>query len=138
LAAAGYVAFEEAFLAAAMIPDPEYAGLRETATGETLGDVTGQLRAWQLSGRAVRQVGPPGQGIRVLNSSVRADGTAVVRSCAVDDDHVVIADSGQVVNDDVVTRLVDVTLIQESARWKVSQIRVAERWEGVAGCAVNF
>ncbi len=132
-----FFAYEEAFLAAAIIPDPDHPALRETATGENLADDVAQLRAWQLSGRVVRPIGAATEGVRVLTASVQPDGTARVRACITDDDHVVIAATGQVVNDDVVTRLVDLTLVVEGGRWKVSRFRVAERWEGVAGCAAN-
>lgn len=132
-----FFAYEEAFLAAAVIPDPDHPALRETATGENLADDVAQLRAWQLSGRVVRPIGAPTEGLRVLTARVQPDGTAKVRACITDDDHVVIAATGQVVNDEVVTRLVDLTLVMDGGNWKVSRFRVTERWEGVAGCAAN-
>ena len=129
-----YIAFEEAVAAAGAIPDPDFPALRETATGQALADAVEQLRAWQLSGRVTRAVGPVTDGVRVTGASLTTEGVRV-RACEVNDDQVVIADSGQVVNADVVTRLYDVTVVQEGDRWKVSQLRVVERWEGVAGCA---
>lgn len=129
-----YVAFEEAVAAAGAIPDPDSPALRETATGQALAEAVEQLRAWQLSGRVARAVGPVTDGVRVTGASLTTEG-ARVRACHVNDDQVVIADSGQVVNADVVTRLYDVTVVKEGDRWKVSQLRVIERWEGVAGCA---
>ena len=134
LAEGAYIAFEEAFAAAGAIPDPDHPGLRETATGQALADAVEQLSAWRLSGRVARAVGPVADGVRVLGSSLSTDG-AHVRACHVNDDQVVVADTGQVVNDDVVTRLYDVAVVQEGDRWKVSHLSVLERWEGVAGCA---
>ncbi|MDP9420262.1 MAG: hypothetical protein M3P53_08980 [Actinomycetota bacterium] len=132
-----FLAYEEAFLAAAVIPDPEHPALLDTATGENLADDVAQLRAWQLTGRVVRPIGSATEGVRVLSAGVQPDGTAQIRACITDDDHVVIAATGEVVNDDVVTRLVDLRLVVDGGRWKVSRFRVAERWEGVAGCAAN-
>lgn len=129
-----YIAFEEAVAAAGAIPDPDFPALRETATGQALADAVEQLRAWQLSGRVTRAVGPVTDGVRVIGASLTTEGVRV-RSCEVNDDQVVIADSGQVVNADVVTRLYDVTVVQEEGRWKVQRLAVIERWEGVAGCA---
>ena len=134
LAREAYIAFEGAFAAAAAIPDPDFPALRETATGDALGDAVEQLRAWQLSGRVARAVGPVTEGVRVISASPSTDGV-LVRACHVNDDQVVIAETGQVVNADVVTRLYSVTMVQEEGHWKVSQLRVVERWEGVAGCA---
>lgn len=128
LAGEAYVAFEGAFAAAAAIPDPDFPALRETATGDALADAVEQLRAWQLSGRVARSVGPVTEGVRVIGASPSTDGV-LVRACHVNDDQVVV------VNADVVTRLYNVTMVQEEGHWKVSQLRVVERWEGVAGCA---
>jgi hypothetical protein len=129
-----YIAFEEALAAAGAIPDPDFPALRETATGQALADAVEQLRAWQLSGRVARAVGPVTDGVRVTGASQTAEGVRV-RACEVNDDQVVVADTGHVVNADVVTRLYDVTVVQVADRWKVAQLRVIERWEGVAGCA---
>ncbi len=129
-----YIAFEEAVAAAGAIPDPDSPALRATATGQALADAVEQLRAWQLSGRAARAVGPVTDGVRVTGASLTTEGVHV-RACEVNDDQVVIADSGKVVNADVVTRLYDVTVVKEGDSWKVSLLRVIERWEGVAGCA---
>ncbi|MDP9440644.1 MAG: hypothetical protein M3P34_00355 [Actinomycetota bacterium] len=136
MAGEAYVAFEEAFAAAAAIPDPDFAALKETATGDALADAVEQLRAWQLSGRRARAVGPVREGVRVIGTSLGTDGV-VVRACHVNDDQVVVADTGEVVNADVVTRLYNVTIVEEGGRWKVSHLPVIERWEGVAGCAVD-
>ncbi len=134
VAGEAYVAFEEAFAAAAAVPDPDHPALRETATGEALADAVEQLRAWQQSGRVARAIGPVKDGVRVIGASLSTDGV-LVRACHVNDDQVVVADTGQVVNAEVVTRLYNVTIVQEGGRWKVSHLRVVERWEGVAGCA---
>ena len=134
LAGDAYVAFEGAFTAAAAIPDPDFPALKETATGEALADAVEQLRAWQLSGRVGRAVGPVAEGVRVISASPSTDGV-LVRACHVNDDQVVVAATGQVVNADVVTRLYHVAMVEEDGLWKVSQLRVVERWEGVAGCA---
>lgn len=131
-----YLAYEEAFKQAAQIPDPAWPGLAETATGSLLGKTVDQLRAWEASGRVVRY--PPGT-VRILRATtVEINGrTATVQACAADGGQVVTADTGMVVNGDVVTRLQRVTLIlDDQDRWKVSEIKVEERWEGVAGCAV--
>ena len=60
---------------------------------------------------------------------------AVVQECVVDDQVVVRRDSGAVVNDAVASHNVRGELKRVGGVWRVSEARLIQRWEGVAGCA---
>lgn len=87
-----------------------------------------------------------GQAVRLPEGSVSrrevevvsvGEERASVRDCAVDDAVVVDLDTGEVLDDDIVTRLAMGELVREDGAWRVSFTRVEQTWEGVAGCAVE-
>lgn len=94
------------------------------------------VQANRLGGRAIRL--PKGSVSRrdIDIVSVEAD-RVTVRDCSVDDALVVDVGSGEVLDDDVVTRLAVGELVVEDGSWRVSFTRVEQTWEGVAGCAVE-
>ncbi|MCB0978785.1 MAG: hypothetical protein KDB02_15130, partial [Acidimicrobiales bacterium] len=74
------------------------------------------------------------QQVTVL--SVEGD-TAVVQECFVDDDLIVRRDTGEVVNDAIATHNVRGEMNRVDGAWRVSEARLIQRWEGVAGCAAG-
>lgn len=48
-----------------------------------------------------------------------------------------VGDTGEVVNDAVATHNVRGELVRLDGAWKVSSTRLVQRWEGVAGCALD-
>ena len=62
---------------------------------------------------------------------------AVVQECVVVDGVIVRRDSGEIVNDDVATHNTRGELVRVDGVWKVSSARLIQRWEGVAGCALD-
>lgn len=69
---------------------------------------------------------------------MNVDGTtAQLQECSVNDGVVYEVDSGQVIDDTVVTRSVEATMEQVDGVWKLAATRVVQSWEGVAGCALS-
>jgi len=116
-------------------PNENHPALRRYATGEAYESVFNAAQTNRLAGRAVRL---PENSISEHHAEVvSVDGdTATVRDCSINDGLVVDVETGEVVNDEVVTRLGTGTLVREDGRWKVATTAVEQTWEGVAGCAV--
>ena len=132
-----YVAYWDArFAANSGTPDPDDPALREYATGEQLDAVVAETRGNLEQGLAFRRADDPHdiQWVTV----VEIDGDhAVVQECVVSDGVVVERDTGEVVNDDVATHNVRGELERVDGVWRVSAARLVQRWEGVAGCALD-
>jgi hypothetical protein len=129
-----YLANWAAWDAATNPPDPEFPGLAETRTGPALQAAVDQIRAWKASGRVAYD---PENSISETRAEVLSveGNEATVRDCSIDDGLVVIAATGEVVNDQVETALFEASMVIEDERWKVQSLKVVETWEGVAGCA---
>lgn len=129
-----YLANWAAWDAATNPPDPEFPGLAETRTGPALQAAVEQITAWKASGRVAYD--PPNTISEHRAQVVRVgDREATVRDCSIDDGLVVIAATGEVVNDEVETALFEASMVIEDERWKVHSLKVVETWDGVAGCA---
>ena len=134
---ARYVGYWDARLAAnSGTPDPNDPALREYATGEQLETVIAETRANLDQGLAFRARPNPAD-VRTV-TVVEVDGDrSVVQECFVDDGLVVRHDTGEVVNDTVATHNVRGELVRIDGAWRVSEARLVQRWEGVAGCALD-
>lgn len=114
--------------------NPDFPGLAETRTGPALEAAVDQISAWKFTGRVAHD--PANSISRNRPEVVSVDGEkALVRDCSVDDGLVVIAATGEVVNDIVETALFEASMVIEDGRWKVQSLKVVDTWEGVAGCA---
>lgn len=132
-----YIAFWDArFAANSGTPNPDDPALREYATGEQLDTVVAETRTNLEQGLAFRQADDPHDVQRVTVVDVDGD-RAVVQECVVSDGVIVRRDTGEVVNDDVVTDNVRGELQRVDGVWRVSAARLVQRWEGVAGCALD-
>lgn len=133
---AAYDGYFDAILKANDPPDQSSPVLREYATGEAFQSVFEAAQANRLAGRSLRL--PEGSVTEHRAEVISIEGgEATVRDCAVDDVLVVRTDTGEVLNDAVATQLRTATLIQEEGSWKVSFTELEERWEGIAGCALE-
>ncbi len=134
---ARYVGYWDARLAAnSGTPDPNDPALREYATGEQLETVIAETRANLDQGLAFRARPNPAD-VRTV-TVVEVDGDrSVVQECFVDDGLVVRRDTGEVVNDTIATHNVRGELVRIDGAWRVSEARLVQRWEGVAGCALD-
>ncbi len=129
-----YLASWAAWDAATNPANPDHPALAETRTGPALQAAVDQIEAWQASGRVAYD---PENSISEHQAEVvYVEGhEAMVRDCSIDDGLVVIAATGEVVNDLVETNLFEGSMIFEADRWKLRSLNVAETWEGVGGCA---
>lgn len=132
-----YVGYwETRFAANRGTPDPDDPALAEYATGAQLDAVRAETRQNLEAGVAFRSRDDPADFRRVRVISVDG-GQAVVQECFVDDGLVVQRDTGQVVNDTVATHNVRGELTRVDGRWRVARAELIQRWEGVAGCALD-
>ncbi len=131
-----YRGYFDAILAANDPPDQSHPALRQFATGEAFQSVFEAAQGNRLAGRALRLPENSRTEHRAEVISIEGD-QATVRDCAVDDGLVVSIETGEVLNDEVTTRLVTGTLVMDQGQWKVSNTSVEQSWEGVAGCAAG-
>lgn len=130
-----YVAYWEArFAANSGTPNPDDPALREYATGAQLDAVIAETQSNLDNGLALKRRSDPVSNRRVTVVSIEGD-HAVVQECFVDDGLVVRRDSGDAVNDSIATHNVRGELDRVDGAWRVSEARLVQRWEGVAGCA---
>lgn len=131
-----YIAYWDArFAANSGTPNPADPALVEYATGAQLEAVIAETQANLDQGLALRPAGAPHNLRRVNVVSVEGD-LAVVQECYVADGVVYRRTNGEIVNDDVATHNVRGELRLVDGAWRVSHTRLAQRWEGVDGCAL--
>lgn len=132
---ARYIAYWDArFAANSGTPNPDDPALRDFATGAQLDAVIAETRANLDQGLALRRPDDPVGFQKVQVIEVDGD-RAVVQECVVDDLVVVRRDGGAIVNDAIATHNVRGELQKVDGVWRVSEARLVQRWEGVAGCA---
>ena len=78
--------------------------------------------------------GPVGVTNRVKVVEVVGD-SATVQDCATNDGIIYRVASGQVLDEGVVTRSVEATMLAVDGVWRLADTRVLQEWKGVAGCA---
>ena len=133
---AAYLDGWAAYAAANDPADPTFPGLEATMTGPALAKAVDSVAAFQASGRVGRFPEDSIAEHRAEVVSVSGD-RATVRDCSIDDGQIVIAATGEVVNDVVATHLFEASMVRDGDRWKVESLNLADRWEGVAGCATE-
>ncbi len=132
-----YIAYWEArFAANSGTPNPDDPALREYATGAQLDAVIAETQSNLDNGLALQRRDDPASIRRVTVVSIEGD-RAVVQECFVDDGLVVRRDTGEAVNDAIATHNVRGELDRVDGSWRVSEARLIQRWEGVAGCAAG-
>lgn len=131
-----YRGYFDAILAANDPPDQFHPALRQHATGEAFQSVFEAAQGNRLAGRALRLPESSRTEHRAEVVSIEGE-QATVRDCAIDDVLVVNIGTGEVVNDEVATQLRTATLVREEGSWKVSFTKLEQRWEGIAGCALE-
>ena len=125
-----------AYAAANDPADPTFPGLEATRTGPALAQAVDSVAAFQASGRVGRFPDDSIAEHRAEVVSVSGD-RATVRDCSIDDGQIVVAETGEVVNDLVATHLFEASMVRDGGRWKLESLNLADRWEGVAGCATE-
>ena len=131
-----YVGFWDARLAANEAPpDPDDPALAEFATGPQLDNVMAETRQRLDDGLALRSADPSRTSHDVTVISQTAD-RAELQDCFVNDGIVYRPDTGEVIDDSVVTRSVSADMVLVDGVWKLERATVVQQWEGIAGCAL--
>lgn len=131
-----YVGFWDARLAAnESPPDPDDPALAEFATGPQLDNVMAETRQRLDDGLALRSADPSRTSHDVTVISQTAD-RAEIQDCFVNDGVVYRPDTGEVIDDSVVTRSVSADMVLVDGVWKLERATVVQQWEGIAGCAL--
>lgn len=130
-----YVAFWQARLEANQAPvNPDHPSLAEYATGQQLENVVAETRKRRDDGLAIRRpensVGK--HDVRVVNEG--AD-EVTLQDCSVNDGVIYRVNSGEVVDDNVVTQSIRATMRLVDGKWKLERASLVQEWPGVAGCA---
>ena len=131
-----YVGFWDARLAANEAPpNPDDPALAEFATGPQLDNVMAETRQRLDDGLALRSADPSRTSHDVTVISQTAD-RAELQDCFINDGIVYRPDTGEVVDDSVVTRSVSADMVLVDGVWKLERATVVQQWEGIAGCAL--
>lgn len=117
------------------VPNPDDPALRDFATGRQLEAVITETQSNLDQGLAIDRAAEPHNFQRVTVVEIDGD-RAVLQECVVDDGLIVRRDSGEVVDDSVSTHNVQAQMLRVDGVWKVSEARLLQQFEGVAGCAL--
>lgn len=121
------------FYEATRPPDPAHPSLARYTAGPALERTRREIDNERQLNQEVRL--PPGSrsSSRALSVTID-DRRAEVRTCVVDDSQLVDVPSGTVLNDEVVTTVIDLTLERRETWVVVDAVKQAE-WPGVRSCA---
>jgi hypothetical protein len=111
-------------------PDPDDPEIAERATGQVLGQLSDSLTTLRAQGHAVRS--GPEYAHNLLSVDVQGD-TGVVLDCAVDDAAVIDVASSEMVDERLVTVLLETTL-RYDGHWLVAEVDQQDSWEGKTTC----
>ena len=116
-------------------PDPRDPRLEAVASGEALRAVRAETRRRAEAGQAIR---PGQQGLAEIRVAIAQGGpeSATVSVCSIDDGVIYVVESGEVIDDSVVTHNYLIDLVPADGVWTVDRITRLQQWEGVAGCAL--
>lgn len=131
-----FLAARAAFSESLANPDPTNPTLEATHVDPMLTEVRNINAEWQGFGQAGRFPDNSVSTTDPLSVDLAGD-QATVETCGVDDSVVYDIASGNVLNDDVMTVRASSTLQRVDGVWKLATRSELERWEGVAGCAVE-
>jgi len=134
-AKAAYLAFMHAVRAAEAAPvTPHLPDVQAVMTGLQQTQITANLEGMQARGEAVRLPENSQDSQEVLTASLQPDGSVLLKACEINDAVVYDVATGAVVDDDVITLKVDVTVVQENGVWKVADTVITEESNGVVPC----
>lgn len=134
-AKAAFLAYYDAYQEAGAEPvDPENAEMQALITDEHKVVVTRNLQDREARGEAVRLPTNPKSSHGIRSAELQPDGTVEIVDCQVDDSIVYEVETGAVVDDDVVTKLVIGSVVLEGGTWKVAFTEISQMWPGVGTC----
>jgi hypothetical protein len=128
---AAYLAFWDMFIRLAQAPNPDDPEIAQRASGETRGNLVDGFTTQQSLNR--RSEFGPEYRHEVLNVTTQGD-TAVIEDCAVDDSRIVDVATGETVEEDIVTELLNVTLMRRGDTWSVNSSVRVDAWDGAVEC----
>jgi hypothetical protein len=114
--------------------NPQHAELQALVTGEHRQVVTRNLEERQANGEAVRLPAGAQSSHDIRSAELQPDGSVEIVDCQVDDSIVYEVETGEVVDDDVVTKLVIGSMSFEGGTWKLAFSEISEAWSGVGTC----
>lgn len=132
-----YDAYWAMFLRVSDPPNPADPEIPQRATGNRL---VALIEALQRNAQEQTVIRLPEMALYEHNPEVvtlEAD-RAEIRDCSIDDGLLIRSTTGEVLNDVVATHLIESILRLEWGAWKVAESNIVERWEGVAGCALEL
>jgi hypothetical protein len=137
LATERYLAYWDARFAANEAPaaNPDAPALRELATGAQLDSVIAETTRNRDEGIAFRRPESSVAERRVQIISIDPD-VVRLQDCATTDGIVYRVDSGEVIDDSVVTHSIEATMRLVDGEWKLESAQLLQSWDGVAGCAL--
>jgi hypothetical protein len=131
-----YLTYIRAVRAAEASPvTPHLPEVQAVMTGVMQTQITANLEGMQARGEAVRLPENSQDHQEFLTASVQADGSVLLKTCEVNDAVVYNVATGAIVDGDVVTNFVDVTVVEENGIWKVADTVVTSESDGVVPCA---
>lgn len=134
-AEAAYLAYEEASNVAAADPvDPQHPDLQALITGDQRLHSNSELGGFLADGEAARSAAPSQYSVEIQAASAQSDGSVLLHVCRVDDSVVYKVATGEIVNDEVVTKTIDARMVNEDGAWKVFSTTVVARTPGAASC----
>ena len=117
-------------------PNPDDPLLAQTMVDPMLSQAVKLAGEWRGFGQAGRN--PAGSVRRITFISADVDGDqATVETCSVDDGIIYEPATGTVLNDEITTARDRATLTFVEGTWKLASREQLEKWEGVAGCALE-
>ena len=132
-----FVAARRAFSTSLQNPNPDDPQLPATHVDPMLAEVRKTNAQWQAFGQAGRF--PANSVSRTEPLTVEINGDAAsIETCGVDDSIIYQPATGKVLNSDVVTVQATSTMARTNGRWMLQTRTELHRWEGVAGCALDF
>lgn len=134
-AEAAYLAYEEASNVAAADPvNPQLPELQALITGDHRIHSNSELGGFLADGEAVRFAEPSRYSVDVMSATTQSDGTILLLVCRVDDRVTYEVATGEAIDDDVVTKTIEVVMVNEGGAWKVSRSSKVADVQGVATC----
>ena len=114
-------------------PNPAHPRIPEFIASDALEDFRAGIARDRAKDIATRR-GPSGAIQHHSEVASSSPSEVVIRDCFVDDSVGYDMNTGEVVDDAVVTLTIDVTLVPEGAAWKIRDIAEVVRRDGVASC----
>ena len=132
-----YLGYWEAFFTVTNPGQPDHPIIDETTVG-VANDFLVRVATERLAEGTVYEF-PEGSVAGHDPIVVRVDGdTAVVGDCFIDDSRRRNLTTGSVDGDSVASKLIESGLVRGAdGEWRVARGTALERWEGVAGCAID-